>query len=326
MRRSTPLTWEQVRVGGLILAALVLLALGIFLVGEVGGVFGDRYRLVTVVPSAAGLPPGASVQLAGQNVGQVQEVRWIEPSRRPEGGEPVALLLAVNREVQQQIRADSRARLRTQGLLGDKVVDIAPGSAGARVLRDGDTLDAVPPLDYQQVLEQASGAVRDLGLLAGRLEELARRLLEGEGTLGRLVTDESLYRELASLSRSLSGTLRRAESGEGTLGRLLTDDALYRNLVSVTASLDTLTTRVGAGEGTLGRMVASDSLYRELSGLAARSNRILGRLEEGRGTAGKVLTDDRLYEELLKTLVDLNAVLADLKEEPRRYIPPVEVF
>ena len=312
--------------GALLLVTLVLLALGIFFVGQVGHVFGDRYRLVTLMESGAGLVPGAAVQLAGQNVGQVDRIEWIEPEERPETGEAVAVWLAVNEEVQNQIRADSRARLRTQGLLGDQVIDIRPGSPAARVLEPGDTRASDAALDYQQILEQASGAVTNLTRLTGRLEELTRRLLEGEGSLGRLVTDETLYRRLTRLSAELTRFLEAARSGDGSLGQLLSDRELYDRMVSVTASLDSLTAGVARGEGSLGRLVASDSLYRELRSVAVRSDSLLHRLEEGRGSAGRLMSDDGLYEELLKTLTDFNALLADLRERPGRYVPPVEIF
>lgn len=326
MRRSTPITWEEVRVGALILGALAVLAVGVFFVGQVGHVFGQRYRLVTLMTSGAGLAPGAAVQLAGQNVGQVERIEWISPEERREHGASVAVWLAVNREVREQIREDSRARLRTQGLLGDRVVDIRPGSPEVDALAAGDTIPAAEPLDYQEILEEASGAVTGIAELTRRLEEVARRALAGEGSLGRLVTDETLYRRLAELSGSLARVMERAAGGEGTLGRLLADDRLYERMVSVTASLDTLTAGVAGGRGTLGRLAASDSLYREARSAVTRADSLLGRLEAGEGTAGKVLTRDELYEELLEALVDVNALLDDLRERPRRYVPPVEVF
>lgn len=320
------MTWEQVRVGALALAALLMLATGVFLVGEVGHVFGERYRLVTLMESGAGLVPGSAVQLAGQNVGQVERVEWIEPARRKETGASVAVWLALNRRVQEQIREDSRARLRTQGLLGDRVVNISPGSPDVPVLQPGDTLPSDEPLDYQEILSQASGAVTGLTDLTRRLEELTRRLLAGEGSLGRLVVDETLYRRLTDLTGTLARVLERAESGEGSLGKLLTDDRLYQRMVSLTASLDTLTGRVAGGRGTLGRLVASDSLYRELRRTTSRFDELLRRVESGEGTAGRMVTDETLYEEMLRTLTELNAVLADLRERPGRYVPPVSIF
>jgi phospholipid/cholesterol/gamma-HCH transport system substrate-binding protein len=326
MRRSRAITWDQLRVGVVLLVGLTILMIGTFYIGQVGHVFGRRYTLITLMGSAEGLVPGAAVQLAGQNVGQVDRVAWLEPEQRARTGEAVAVWLAVNREVQNQIRSDSRAHVRTQGLLGDRIIDIDPGSAGARVLEEGDTLAASEPLDYQQILRQGSDAVTSLGQLAGHLDSLARQMLAGQGSLGRMLVDDSLYRNVSQLSLSLDQFLRRVNRGRGALGKLLTDSTLYGGLVGLTAGLDTLTGQVVQGRGTLGRMVASDSLYRELHGAASRANALLGKLERGEGSMGRAVASDSLYEQVLKSLVDLNAILADLREHPRKYIPPVKVF
>ena len=82
VRRGAAVTWEQVRVGLLILVSLAVLSVAVFLVGDAGRVFGERYNLVTLVRSASGLVPGAAVQLAGQTVGQVSEIRFISPGDR----------------------------------------------------------------------------------------------------------------------------------------------------------------------------------------------------------------------------------------------------
>lgn len=326
MRRGERITWEQVRAGAVILAGLLILAVGLFLVGRTGHVFGERYRLVTLMHTAQGLVRGAAVQLAGQNVGQVDEVQLIEPGRRPPGGEAVAVWLAVNREVQSQIRADSEARLRTQGLLGDRVIDIRPGTAEASVLADGDTLRAAGSLDLDRVFEEGAAAVSDLAVVASDLADLTRRLLAGEGTLGQLVVDDALYSRSVELAVALEALLDGASDPGTTLGRLLADDQLYRSVSGAVASLDSLAEELARGNGTLGRLLTSDSLYVALLSAVERSDSMLARLEAGEGSAGQLLADERLYEELLGTVGELNRILAELRAEPRRYIPPIEVF
>ena len=327
MRRSTPLSWEQARVGLLLLATLVVLAAGVFYVGSTGNVFGERFRLVTLMRSASGVAPGAAVQVAGQNVGQVADVRLIPPEDRPEGGQAVAVTLAVNRAVADQIRTDSRAHIQTQGLLGDRLINISPGSTDAPRLSPGDTLESVEPLDYQEVLNEASGAVSNLTSITRDLSGLTERIARGEGTAGRLLLDPALYQRMVSLSGTLDSTLRAVNRGDGgTLSRLLHDDELYRRMVASAASLDTLTGRVRRGEGSLGRLVASDSLYRSVAGAAGRADSLLARIVAGEGAAGRMITRDSMYDELLRTLVDLNATLEELRKNPRRFIPPVSVF
>ena len=166
------MTWEQVRVGLLILVALSVLSVGVFLVGDTGNVFGERYRLVTLVRSASGLVPGAAVQLAGQTVGQVDDIRFIPPDERPESREAVAIWLAINVDVRDQIREDSRAQVRTQGLLGDRLIDIRPGSSAARILQPGDTVASAASLDYDALLAEGFPSIHAVGRASSRAPRL----------------------------------------------------------------------------------------------------------------------------------------------------------
>ena len=326
MKRGTPMTWEQVRVGVFLIIALALGATAIVLIGRTGNVFGERYQLVTLVRSAAGLVRGAEVQLAGQAVGQVDRVALILPENRPEGGQAVALWLEVNVAVQAQIREDSRAQVRTQGLLGDRLIDIRPGSAEARILQDGDTLQAASSVDFDALIAEGSEAVGDLVEITSNLAELTRGVLEGEGTIGQLVTDAALYDRMVSLAGSMDTLLSAAADSDGPVMRMLEDDSLYLSIRSTLTSLDSLAAGVARGEGSLGRMLTTDTLYSALLGSVARTDSLLASLESGDGAMGRLFTDPALYEELLKAMVDFGALLEAVREDPDRYVPEVSVF
>jgi phospholipid/cholesterol/gamma-HCH transport system substrate-binding protein len=326
LRRGSPITWEQVRVGVLILLSLLILSVAVFLIGDTGNVFGQRYQLVTLVRSAAGLVPGASVQLAGQTVGQVDRIDLIPPESRPAGGQAVEIHLAIDLKVQEQIRADSRAQVRTQGLLGDKLIDITPGTAAATVLAAGDTVQSSTSVDYDALIAEGASAVGELLEVTQNLSELTRGLLEGEGSLGQLVMDDELYERVTALAVNLDSLLSAASAPNSQLMRLLTDDSLYSSLRASAEAVESLTGSMARGEGTIGQLIQSDSLYLALQSSMMRTDSLLARLQAGEGSAGKMLTDEALYEELLKTVVDLNALLAAVREDPKRYVPPVSVF
>ena len=112
-------------VGGFALAALAALVVAILSLSAQQGIFQARYRLVAYFDNVQGLVSGAAVRLAGTQVGQVGSV---DLSVRP-GGEPaVKVMLQVDEEVQQRIRADSVALITTVGLLGDQIVEISIGT------------------------------------------------------------------------------------------------------------------------------------------------------------------------------------------------------
>ncbi len=326
MNGTSGISWRQVRVGLAVTTAIIVLALAIFFVGETGAVFGERYRLITLVPSASGLLQGASVRLAGQDVGKVERIEFVPVAERSHPDHVLKITLGVNRAVKEQIRSDSEARIRTVGLLGDKIIDLTPGSAEARMLEQGDTVASAVALDYEQMLGTAFELVDDVAVMLRSLRSIADSLLVGRGTAGQLLMDTTLYAELIRTSRSMNRFLTTVAGGEGVLAQLAEDDQLYENLRSVIADLDTLTAVLVSGEGTLSRLLTDETLYWQLAATSARADSLLASLEAGEGTLGQLMTDQELYESVLKLLVDMQTVVAELRENPRKYVPPIRVF
>jgi phospholipid/cholesterol/gamma-HCH transport system substrate-binding protein len=138
MKRSTFITWEQLKVGAMILVALLIMVVAIFRLGQAANLFTERYELVTFLPSANGLREGGSVTVAGQLAGIVKKIDFM-----PVDADTVRNLrvtIAIDETLREQVREDSRAKLRTMGLLGDKTLDITPGSPRYAWLREGDTV------------------------------------------------------------------------------------------------------------------------------------------------------------------------------------------
>lgn len=320
------MTWEQVRVGLLIVAFLAAGAVALLLVGRSGNVFGDRYQLVTLVRSAAGLVPGATVQLAGQTVGQVDRVEIIAVEERPESGEAVALWLDLNVAVRDQIRSDSRAQVRTQGVLGDRLIDISPGTVDGTILRDRDTIPAAVSVDFDALIADGAQAIGDLVEITGDLSEITRSVMEGEGTIGMMMTDDALYREMTGVAASMDSLLAAAASPDGVVMRLLSDDSLYVSMRATVEALDSVTARIARGDGSLGQLLGSDTLYAGLLSSVERTDSMLARIEAGEGSFGRMLEDPALYEQMLKMVVDLGSLLDAFRQDPDRYVPDVSVF
>jgi phospholipid/cholesterol/gamma-HCH transport system substrate-binding protein len=320
------ISWSQVRVGLAVVAALAVLAVAIFFIGESAAIFGERYHLTTLMPSANGLIEGASVKLAGQDVGKVETIEFIPIEGRARPDQVLKITMSINVAVQEQIRGDSEARVRTQGLLGDKIVDLTPGTPEAPALQPGDTVPSAIAVDYEQMLASAAELVDDLSLMLRNMRTIADNLLAGQGTAGRMLMDTALYVELLSTSRSMNEFLEAVGSGEGAFAQLAQDEQLYQDLRSVVAGLDTLTLTLISGEGTLSRLISDDSLYVRLSSSSARADSLLSAIESGEGTLGQLVTDQELYESLLKLLVDIQTVVLELREDPRKYVPPIKVF
>lgn len=324
--------WSQVRVAILVLFGLAFLALGVYQIGAIFNVFADRYTLVSLVPNVAGLREGAPVTLAGQRVGQVTEINFIPVDEKSDSNN-VIVHLSIDRSIAPQVREDSEGFLRAEGLLGDKYLDIAPGSAEAAPLQPGDTLLVGDAVDLDAVLARTAETLDSAQIIMREWTALTRSVSRGEGTLGSLLTDEQLYDDMLAATRQLERTFAAVNRGDGTLGRLARDPALYERLEGAAVTLDSLGSEMLHGEGTFGRLVREDSVYRSLLATAGSADSaltslstVLEGINEGEGTLGRLTQDPELYEALLQSVVDLQTVIRAIREDPSLLRPTVDIF
>lgn len=317
MKRSSYITWDQLKVGVLIVVALAILAVAVLKLGQAGNLFGRRYRLVAFVGSASGLRSGGPVTVAGQLAGSIKEITFLPPDA--DTTRNLKLVVEVDTKLTEQVRKDSRAKIKAVGLLGDKAFDISPGTPRYAVLKEGDTLIIVPSTDYDAVVQQASVAINQAVDLASDLKRVTGAISRGEGTIGQLVTNRMLYDQLNSTLVRTQAIMARLENPRGTIGRLLDDPALYYSLNRTIASADTVITQISAGNGLVGKLLRDDTLYNHLVNVVGRADSLVSVMSAGNGTVKQLFTDRQLYDELLKTVTELNKVLVDVRRDPNRY-------
>ena len=317
MRRSSFITWDQLKVGALILVALIVLGIAVLKLGQAGNLFGKRYQLVSFVGNASGLRIGGPVTVAGQLAGSIKDIQFLPPDA--DTTRNLKLIVEVNYTLRDQVRQDSRAKIKSLGLLGDKVYDISVGTPRYRTLVEGDTLAIAPSTDYEAVVVQASVAINEVIGLTHDLKKVTSGITRGEGTLGQLVTNRQLYDQLNSTLTRTSSLMARLENPRGTIGRLLDDPSLYYSLNRAVASADTVIAQLNQPNGTVGRLLRDDTLYVHLVSVVARADSLVGTMSRGNGTMQKLFTDQQLYDQLVKTVTELNSVLIDVRRDPRRY-------
>jgi phospholipid/cholesterol/gamma-HCH transport system substrate-binding protein len=321
MRRSTGVTWDQLKVGAVILVAMVVIAVAILKLGQAAHLFTKRYTLISFVPNTAGLRVGGQVTVAGQLAGSVKSIEFLPVDA--DTLKNLKILIEVDKEVQPQVRRDSQAKLKTLGLLGDKVFDISPGTPRYSMLEEGDTLSLGNAIDYEQVLAQASGALDQVVTLTGSLQKVANGVVQGQGTVGQLLTNRQLFDNLNSTLATTNTLMARLQNPRGTVGQLLNDPALYNNLNRVLASADTLVGSLGSGinseTGTVGKLLRDDELYTRLLSAVTGMDSIVTTMQQGNGTMKKLFTDEQLYTQLLQSVTNLNQVLTDVRSNPSRY-------
>jgi phospholipid/cholesterol/gamma-HCH transport system substrate-binding protein len=317
MKRASIITWEQLRVGGVIVAGLLVIGVAVWKIGKAANLFSRHYELVVYVPAANGLREGGSVTLAGQLVGTVKKIDFLpvdfDTTRN------LRIVVRIDRNLQQQVRKDSKASLKTMGLLGDKVLDITPGTPRYAVLSPGDTIRVAPSLDYEDVLAKAASAVDDVVGLTRDLHVITGGLRRGEGTMGQFLTNRAMYDEMTGAMARANVVLASFQNPNGTFGRLLNDPALYNRMTEAVASLDSMLVAMNSSQGSLGLLMRDTTLYANLSHMAASADSLMTMLGNQNGVFAKLTSDGQLYDQLNKLTSDLNSVLADVRRDPHRY-------
>jgi phospholipid/cholesterol/gamma-HCH transport system substrate-binding protein len=251
--------------------------------------------------------------------GSIKDIKFLPPDA--DTTRNLKMVLEVDRKLSEQVRLDSRAKIQTSGLLGDKLVDISVGTPPNRALHEGDTLIVIPSIDYEAVVQQASGAIAEVVRLTRDLSKVTGSINRGEGTLGQLVTNRQLYDQLNATLLRTSSLMARMENPRGTVGRLLDDPALYNNLTRMIAGADTVLSQINSGTGSVGKLLRDDTLYVHLNSVVARADSLVSTMASGKGTMSKLFNDQQLYDQLVKTVTELNNVLIEVRRDPRRYTP-----
>src|SRR5580658_7446324 len=182
MKRATRISWEELRVGVVVLIAIAAGVFGMFELGQAANLFTSRYRLVGYVKNAKGLSKGAAVTIDGEVAGSIEAIEFLPVSE--DTTRNLKITVAIDRRLQPQVRGDSRATLQSLGLLGDKVFNISSGTAKYSVLEPGDVVPMATSLDYDQVIQQTGVAVTALVALTQDLKSISGNIMKGEGTMG----------------------------------------------------------------------------------------------------------------------------------------------
>jgi phospholipid/cholesterol/gamma-HCH transport system substrate-binding protein len=324
MKRSSFITWDELKVGGLILLAIAVLAVAVYKLGKAANLFTKRYELTAFLKEAPSLRVGGTVLVAGQLAGTIRAITFLPVSA--DTTRHLKLVIAVDERLHEQVRGDSRAHVKTLGLLGDKVIDISPGTPKYQPLRNGDTIQVEPTLDYEQVLAKAAGAVDDVVGLTHDLKALTSNLVAGKGTMGQLLTNPALYNQLEGTLGRTNDLLERVQSSRGTLARFLDDPALYDQMVGAVSSVDSLVIAMRSRSGSMGRLLTDTTLYTSavgiigsMGGIVQNVDSLTRQMSAGRGSLGKMLTQDAMYDSMLKLINDFTAMLADIRKDPSRY-------
>jgi phospholipid/cholesterol/gamma-HCH transport system substrate-binding protein len=298
---------RRFRVGLVVLVALIAFAIGVFMVGKRASLFTRKVDYQIRFASASGLTAGNSVRLAGVTVGTVTEVAL---SEKP-GDTTVTVLVAIERKMTSRIRGDTRASIKTIGLLGDKYIELEGGSEGSPEIPPGGQIAAASEAGIEKRLAGGEGLLGDLTEIARSLKIILGRTEAGKGLLGELTSESDRGKQIGSnlnqTLKQLSVMLEKVNSGKSLAGKLLVDEkygrsngqALSGAITSASNLFGKLSAAMNKRDGALPALIADPdgkkkvySLIDNLSQAGVSLAKVSNDLDKGKGMLPVLLHDE----------------------------------
>jgi phospholipid/cholesterol/gamma-HCH transport system substrate-binding protein len=323
----------EVKVGIFVFIGLIVLGYMTLRVERIKLKTTDGYEIAALFDSASGLVKSSPIQIAGIEVGRVKDIRL--------SGNQAKVIMTIQKEV--PIYADAGAVLRTQGVLGDKYIEIYPGEEKSSRLPAGGVIKATrSTIELDHILAKAMPVMDDIRSVTKSLSQvvggdegqnnlketffnikkstedirsMTSGLSRGEGTIGKLIREEALYQDMRATMSGLKETVSQIQSGQGTIGKLVKDEEFFNETKKAMTSLQNVAKKIDSGEGTLGKLIHDDSLYKEAKETMANLNQTTRKINQGEGTLGKLINDDKLYKETNYTLRSVTKATEGLTEQ-----------
>ena len=294
---------DSVKLGMFVLSGLLLLILTLYMIGKNRGMFTDSFELKTHFKAVNGLISGNNVRYAGIEIGAVESVVFLNDTT-------IEVNMNIQTKMRNIIRRNAVASLGTDGLIGNRVVNIFPGIGNAPLATVGDILPSKEEVSTDAMLRTLAHTNDNIAAIAEDLRITVHHV-NTSAQLTRLLDDLSLSNNLkaslvhlhettertSALMSDLSQTFAKATKNEGTLATLLTDTTMAGQLRQTLQNIQTI-------EGNAGRLV--QNLNQTISSIDKDLN-------QNKGTLGTLLKDTTLSKSLRHTLNNVEESTEALK-------------
>jgi len=190
---------QKIKIGVFTFIGLLVLVLIVFFIGNQKNMFSSTFGVHGTFKNVNGLQIGNNVRFAGINVGVVQNITIVTDSS-------VRVDLTLNNTVKKFVKSDSKLSIGSDGLMGDKLIVIAPGGIKSTTpVQDGGELASVNPLDVDKIINKLTKVADNAESLTSGLSSIVGKINSGQGSIGRLLNSDRL-------SKDLEGTVRQAQT------------------------------------------------------------------------------------------------------------------
>ena len=223
---------KNVSIGLFVIGGLILFGVGMFVIGDRHQAFARRVDYYSEFSNLAGLANGAKVRVAGMDAGRVLAITVPNsPSLR------FRIKWRIDSKLRGLVRSDSVATIGTEGIVGGTYLSVRPGSVQAAEAKAFATIPSKESTDLSDLLargngllDHADGMLKQVTTTVSNVNDVVVNLKQGHGTVGMLLSDDSLANHIRETVTSATSDVRDIvadlKAGRGPAGMLLRDEAL----------------------------------------------------------------------------------------------------
>lgn len=280
---------QKIRLGLFVIAGTTLFVTSMYFIGDKQELFGSTFQINAIFSNVNGLQKGNNVRFSGIDVGTVKNIKI-------QNDTSIMVIMIIREDVREFIKKDAVAMIGTDGLMGNKLINIKPESISSQVVVvvvvEGDTLSTYQGSDTDQMLKRLERTNTNIVMITNSLVGIIKEIEEGKGTIGKLVTDTSLAQNIdetllnlkesskktTKILKSIEENIQHINLGEGTVGSLLMDTVFASNVEGmikelmiassntkeITEEIQELIINIKKGQGIVGSIIADSTLARNL--------------------------------------------------------------
>jgi phospholipid/cholesterol/gamma-HCH transport system substrate-binding protein len=186
MKKNYGYIWK---LGMFVIIGLALFMVTVYFVGKSKNLFVSTFQLKSHFKNVSGLKVGNNVRFSGINVGTVNEIEFVSDTI-------VVVKLSIRKEVQQFIKTDAMASIGSDGLMGDKVLTISPGTASKQIVKDDGRITSVTAIEMEDLMKSVKVSIDNAGVITEQLAEFTYKMNNGNGALSKLMNDKSFANDV----------------------------------------------------------------------------------------------------------------------------------
>jgi phospholipid/cholesterol/gamma-HCH transport system substrate-binding protein len=247
---------NKIKLGIFVTVGIAVLILAIYFIGEKQQLFRSTFRLTGVFKDVGGLQIGNNVRLSGITIGTVENVSLISDTS-------VRVQVLIDENTRKFIKKDAVASIGSEGLMGNKVLVIIPGTGSQKTIENNDVIATSRPVELDEIMKSLKTTIDNTSLITEDLAKITTNISSGKGTIGRLMMDsswrENIQSTIVNLEKGSAGFKVFMDNAQEVDEILASFKAVIENTATITDDLGKITTNLGQGKGIIGKLFMDES-------------------------------------------------------------------